>query len=138
MWSATIGSTVLYFILGVLGALAYQVNPNGSLLDAINGSPESNNFTKLVVYLFPIVALASGIPVYSIIVRYNLLENQICSKGWANFFGVLLPWIIMIPFYSGGYLNIFINWSTIVVNSIVNFILPPIIFLRALNRYSAG
>lgn len=114
------------------------MNPDGSLLDAINSSPESNNFTKLVVYIFPIVGFASSIPVYSIIVRYNLLENQICSKKWANFWAVLLPWIIVIPFYSGGYLNYFINWSTIIVNNLVNFIIPPIMYLRALNKYSTG
>jgi len=40
--------------------------------------------------------LLPGIPVYSIIVRYNLLDAKVCGQGWANFWGVIFPWIISI------------------------------------------
>ena len=37
--------------------------------------------SRICVYLFPPVALMSGIPVFSIIMRYNLLENKVVGKG---------------------------------------------------------
>jgi hypothetical protein len=36
--------------------------------------------SQISVYLFPIVVLLSGIPVFSIIVRYNLLQSNLCRK----------------------------------------------------------
>jgi len=53
------------------------------------------------VYAFPEVVLVSSIPVFSIIVRYNILESGLMGKHWANVFSVLLPWIIAVPFYTG-------------------------------------
>lgn len=66
----------------------------------------------------------------------NFLDRGFLA--WANFWGVILPWIIAIPFYPGGGVAIFMNWTTLIVNSIVNFILPPIIFLKALKNHSEG
>ena len=43
------------------------------------------------------IVLLPGIPIYSIIVRYNLVESNICKPGWANFWGVLFPWLLSIP-----------------------------------------
>jgi hypothetical protein len=43
----------------------------------------------------------SGIPIFSIIARYNLVENRVCRKLFANFWAVVLPWVIAIPFYAG-------------------------------------
>jgi hypothetical protein len=52
---------------------------------------------QITVYLFPLIAVASSIPIYSIIVRYNLIENRICSTRWANFWAVVFPWFLAIP-----------------------------------------
>lgn len=29
-----------------------------------------------------------------IIVRYNLIDNEVCNKYWAFFFSVIFPWLI--------------------------------------------
>ncbi len=54
---------------------------NNRILGVINHSKYSNVISKILVYLFPLMVLATSIPVYSIIVRYNLLQNRVCSKG---------------------------------------------------------
>lgn len=36
--------------------------------------------SQICVYLFPIIAFQSSIPVFSIIIKYNLTQNGICSK----------------------------------------------------------
>lgn len=102
VWLATIVSTVLFVIIGWLGALAFSLPPDGSvnILQAIesNGfvvvcfffytssnSGSSRGFLHVVsqicVYLFPAVVLLSGIPVASIIIRYNLMQSGLCGKG---------------------------------------------------------
>ncbi len=86
--------------VGFLGALAFP-NLNGAdILTALNRQ-DATIFDQITVYLFPIIVVASGIPVYSIIVRYNLVENNICGLRWANFFAVILPWLLAIPLTAG-------------------------------------
>ena len=40
-----------------------------------SGSPAATFVLKLSVYMFPIVAIVSSIPVFSIVVKYNMIEN---------------------------------------------------------------
>ena len=42
---------------------------------------------KTSVYAFPVVCLVSSIPIFGIIIKYNLLENGF-SKPWAFFWGI--------------------------------------------------
>jgi hypothetical protein len=55
----------------------------------------------------------------------------------ANFLGVLLPWLICIPFYTGSGFSNVVNWGGIVFNSAVNFIIPPIIYICMVKRQKA-
>jgi hypothetical protein len=43
-------------------------------------TPNIMVISKIATYVFPSAALLSGIPVFSIIIRYNLLENHIMNK----------------------------------------------------------
>ena len=36
---------------------------------------------RITVYAFPIITQLSSIPIYSIMIRYNLIENKICNKS---------------------------------------------------------
>jgi hypothetical protein len=76
------------------------------------------------VYLFPIVAIVSSIPVFSIVIKYNCIEN-----GWtpraAVLWGVVFPWIVAIPLlYQPNALNQFINFSSLFFVSFTDFIVP--------------
>src|ERR1043166_8898022 len=42
----------------------------------------------------------------------------------ATLLSTLLPWIIVLPFQSGFWLNIFTNWASLLFTSSSNFILP--------------
>src|SRR5271156_6098484 len=46
----------------------------------------------------PSAVLLSSIPVFMIVIRYNLLRGDFCSERWAIFFSSILPWIFVIPF----------------------------------------
>jgi len=131
IWGAALISTVSFFILGYFGALSYHFPPDGDILSVINSSPESNAFDKALVYLFPLMVLATTIPVFSIVVRYNLLQNKVFPKGLSNFIAVVLPWILVIPFLTGSGLNAIINWGTLIFASVANFIIPFLVYFKA-------
>ena len=62
-------------------------------------------------YLFPIVSVLSSIPVYSIVIKYNCVENGF-SHRFSFAWGVLLPWIVALPLvYQPNALNQFVNFS---------------------------
>jgi len=123
--------TILFLFIGILGGISYKISDTGDLLSAIDASPQGGLVSSICVYLFPISVVATSIPIYSIIVRYNLLENKICGKPMANFIGVILPWLVTIPFYTGKGLSNVINWSSLISGGIINFIIPFWIYVRA-------
>jgi len=125
--------TLLFVMVGLLGGFAFQISADGDLLSAIDSSGQGGLISSICVFLFPISVVATSIPIYSIIVRYNLLENQICNKPMANFIGVILPWLVTIPFYTGRGLEYVINWSTLISGGIINFIIPFWLYVRARN-----
>ena len=42
--------------------------------------------------------LITSVPVFAIVVRYNLLRGDICSTRMAIFLSAVLPWLFAIPF----------------------------------------
>ncbi|KAM9966838.1 hypothetical protein ACTFIR_007073 [Dictyostelium discoideum] len=133
VWISTSFSTVLFIIVGVFGALTFSsMSPNSTILSLINLSNKANIFSKLSVYLFPFIVLASTIPVFSIIVRYNLTQNKFFPTWIANLISIVLPWLIVIPFQTGDWLNIISNYSSLFFGSIANFIIPFILYIKCL------
>ncbi len=100
---------IMFLSLGLLGSwgrgYSAAFTSGQDLLAAVSAASVSTSASLAASYLFPIVALLSGIPVFSIIVRYNLLENGV-SKLWANFWAVLFPWAAALCVYSGSILNV--------------------------------
>jgi len=123
--------TVLFLIIGILGALSYHISNEGDLLSTLD-SGNGGIIVAISVFLFPISVVATSIPIYSIIVRYNLLENKICEKPMANFIGVILTWLVTIPFYTGQGLLEVMNWSTLISNGLINFIIPFWLYINAM------
>jgi len=82
------------------------------------------------------VALLSSIPVFSIIIRYNLIESGVVTnKKAANFWAVIFPWIIGVFFYTGAGLDSVINWTSLFVNGLVNFIIPLLLYIMAHRKH---
>ena len=80
--------------------------------------------------MFAPAALITGIPVFSIIIRYNLLENKICGPLPANLFAVVLPWVLALFFFAGSLLNNLIQWSSALLFVELNLLLPMLLYVR--------
>jgi len=140
VWISNCLATVMFVSIGIFGALAFDFGNTDDLLSVINTSTTGINhyIAQVCVYLFPIAALLSSIPVFSIVIRYNLIENKICRKSFALFWSVIFPWVISIIFYTGAGLFELINWASLLVNGFVNFVIPMILFVLAIRKTFDG
>lgn len=79
---------------------------------------------KTSVYLFPIVAVVSSIPVFSIVIKYNLQENGF-SKLSGFLWGVVFPWLFAFPLiYMPDVLGQVVNFTSLVFVAFTDFIVP--------------
>ncbi|CAJ0750994.1 17603_t:CDS:10 [Entrophospora sp. SA101] len=111
-------STVIYLLLGIFGGMSYKMDLSSNIISIINDSNERSIISLITTYLFPLAILITSIPVYTIIIKYNLIRNNYCGKNLANILSSALPWIIIIPFQTGYWLNVFMNWTTLIFTNI--------------------
>jgi hypothetical protein len=133
IWSALLPAIVTFTLLGWIGALAINTTSTTDLLASLS-TPETSTIAQIATYLFPWAALVSGIPIYSIIIRYNLIENNICTTTWANFWSVIFPWISAFCLMSGNLLNTALNWGSILTTIPLNLMLPAFLYIVAKQR----
>ncbi|RIB01852.1 hypothetical protein C2G38_2255946 [Gigaspora rosea] len=117
-------STAVYILLGLIGGMAFQIDPNSDIITVINKSDQKNWLTIASTYIFPVAVLITSIPVYTIVIRYNLTRSGHCKGALATFLSSVLPWIVVMPFQTGRWLNEFVNWTNLFFTSVSNFIVP--------------
>ena len=131
---ALTGATLIFVSLGALGALAYASFPDSTdVLDKLNQS--GNTLMRVTYFVFPVVVNLTSIPIFSIVIKYNFLSNQVVSKPVASFIAVVLPWLLTIPFYTGAGFNTIVTWTGVFVSGIVNFIVPMYMYVLAIRKY---
>lgn len=128
VWSSTIVCSIAYLVFGLLGAMTYQ-NVASNLLENLSNSP--HDATKVCVYIFSLGVIGLGIPLFSIIIRYNLFGGGVCSDKWAAFWGTVFPWLFAWAFYQGSAFDAFVNWTSLFFNGFINFVIPIAVYLRA-------
>eukprot|EP01116_Phalansterium_solitarium_P002004 TRINITY_DN11864_c0_g1_i1.p1 TRINITY_DN11864_c0_g1~~TRINITY_DN11864_c0_g1_i1.p1 ORF type:complete len:512 (+),score=139.81 TRINITY_DN11864_c0_g1_i1:206-1741(+) len=127
IWISGIASWIGYLGIGLLCAMA---NP-GVASDDMLGFMATDQFpivTIVATYLFALGVIAPGIPVCSITIRYNLFIGKVCGKWSSYFWGVISPWLISFVFCRGELFADLLNWSSLVFNGIVNFLVPLILY----------
>ncbi|TPX49916.1 hypothetical protein SeMB42_g01485 [Synchytrium endobioticum] len=126
VWSSVLISLFSYIGLGILPALAFNID-YGNLLTAM---VTQGLLGRITGYLFSIVILVSSIPVFFFVSRANLVQNDLANPTMATFLSHLLPWICVIPFQTGTMLATFIAYTSLAFVSIANFSIPLLIYIR--------
>ncbi|KAI9300601.1 hypothetical protein BJ944DRAFT_291577 [Cunninghamella echinulata] len=126
LWISVIVSSLFYIILGICGAMAFDMPGSSDILSILSATGKTPSL--VTAYLFPVVALVTSIPVFTIVIRSNLLRGQICNRSWSIFWSNFLPWIVCIPLQTKDYVGTIQNWSSLFFQSTVNFILPFILY----------
>ena len=125
--------SITMLIIGTVAALAFppELGSNKNLIDFANGSDRA--LTIAAVYVFCLANNITTIPVFSIMIRYTLLEHKILRKPWiANLLAILLPWMLVIPFSTGSGFDVIIEFGGSIFIGVTCFVAPPVLFLCAL------
>jgi len=133
IWSAAVASTVGYAVIGILCALSFQKLSSDDVLKTLS-QPKTFILTRISAYLFSLFIISPGIPVYCISTRYNLYMGEVCGKKASFFWGVIAPWLVGFIFCQGSRFADFLNWTALIFSSVVNFILPLVLYLFALRH----
>lgn len=161
LWGATTLCIIIYVIIGIPGAYVFsdvlqgpvtgtcQRNVDDSTFNCPNDlmqvmtnpstAPWGDNHAATImlqtsVYMFPIVAVVSSIPVFSIVIKYNLVENGMSERA-GFLWGVVFPWLTAFPLlYMPDILAQFVNFTSLVFVSFTDFIVPFALYYKLQNR----
>ncbi|KAH8548355.1 hypothetical protein BGW37DRAFT_506885 [Umbelopsis sp. PMI_123] len=134
IWLSLGTSCFFYILIGITGAMSYSMNGSSNILDFLR--TDGWIASKVAVYMFPLVALVTSVPVFTIVIRSNLLRGQICGKYLAHFLASGAPWLVVIVLQTSDWLNMFLNWTSLFLQSSVNFVLPFALYFIS-KRYEA-
>eukprot|EP00039_Didymoeca_costata_P020335 m.340903 g.340903 ORF g.340903 m.340903 type:complete len:559 (+) comp19629_c0_seq1:222-1898(+) len=146
-WPATAG-LFMKLMAGLFGAWAYQLvteasdghrvprtNPDATDILNLLMLKDQSAFSQYAAYIWDITTLIPGIPVLAIMIRYNLLNGNVCGQFWSFFWGVVFPWIVTAFCYQQDMLNSLCNWIAIIVQGYINFVIPAMLYHDSLIRY---
>lgn len=116
VWGSVVISCLLYIPIGWVGASAFHSGNSSTILNVLEDT-RPNLAAVISTYVFPLCmsppshsmrpaglmlkapgVLVTSIPIFAIVIRYNLLRGKICSKTAAFFWSAIFPWIVVIPF----------------------------------------
>lgn len=165
LWSSTTFSMLVFIFVGILGALAFpgvlagpatntcqrEAMKSGGCASSLATALENSSFnhylkthaaleivTRCSVYLFTLTAVMSGIPIFSIVIKYNLMENGF-TKISAIFWGVIFPWIVGFPLsYMPNVLSTLLNLTSLVFVSFTDFVVPWALYVVLQRRREMG
>eukprot|EP00550_Attheya_septentrionalis_P006573 CAMPEP_0198290160 /NCGR_PEP_ID=MMETSP1449-20131203/8119_1 /TAXON_ID=420275 /ORGANISM="Attheya septentrionalis, Strain CCMP2084" /LENGTH=421 /DNA_ID=CAMNT_0043988619 /DNA_START=161 /DNA_END=1423 /DNA_ORIENTATION=- len=106
--TASILSAVLYIVVGALGAMAIPNVSENMLSSMIAGA--FGTTTQIGASLFAFVIIGLGIPLFSVLMRLNLVGSGLCSQKTGNFFAVYLPWALSWTLYFGESVKELLSW----------------------------
>lgn len=122
VWMASTFCFVTYLVVGWVGASALrdELSVSTDLLTGLN----RHGLARPADVFFPIMAALSGVPIFAIIIRDNLLESGACGKTMATFLSTGVPWTVALIFQTGDGLQNVINLTSLFFSSVINFIIP--------------
>ena len=129
IWTASFTSTVMYIAFGVLAAASFD-SPGENIL-VVLASNKTAPATQFASAFFGISEIGVGVAIFCVIVKNSLLQTGLLNKGLSQFFGSLFPYLISWYMYQGKSLLVMLNWTGLLVNGLVAFILPLVLALVA-------
>ena len=129
IWLSSFIATVVYILFGILAAGTF--NSPGEDILVVLASKKCSSLTRVAAASFGVAIIGSGVPVFCVIVRNQLLHSGVFNDTWSKFLGTLGPYLISWYMYQGKTLMIVFNWAGLLVNGMIAFILPLVLALVA-------
>jgi len=138
-------SMVGYILVGLLGGMAFEpfFNSSNTLLSELQHiSPEAPRTLRVVAHstiqAYSVSANMASIPIFCILMRYNLQDGMGISRFWASAISILVPFVLAIGFYCGEGFHTAVNLSGTFTCALVNLIGPSLFFICALRQTRAA
>ena len=64
-----------------MGAASFRIEGSTDILATLSTSNQNKVLIIIVNILFPIAVLVTSIPVFAIVIRYNLVRGDFCSNS---------------------------------------------------------
>ncbi len=135
--TSVIASTAIYVFIGVFGALAFPHIMSGNVLELMADQGSSSTMTQISVYMFSLSTIGLGIPIFCIIMRYNLYVGNVVGAWGSKFWGAIFPWLVSFFLYQGTGFVRFVSWTSLLFTNFTNFILPSYIYILSLDEEEA-
>lgn len=126
-------TTILYVLVGLLGAMAIP-NVNINMLKPMVSGAYGPTL-QWAGWFFAFFIIGLDIPLFSVLTRYNMVSEGLCSDLGANTLVVYLPWAVSWAFYQGDAIEELLSWGGVLFTSAAAFILPLYLALRVLVFY---
>lgn len=126
VWGSTLASTLLYAAVGWLGGLAFAHIPD-NMLELLASHAAVGPLTRVCALLFGVAIIGLGIPIFCVLMRYNLVLGGVCEQGVGAFMGGVLPWLISWAVYQGHAVMNLLTWTGLILNGFIDFLCPVIV-----------
>lgn len=127
-------AVALFWLIGVFGGGAFEpyYDSNDDLMSMLNRLTGNLSLLgKITANVYAIASNLSSIPVLSIVMRYNLINDGLLGPTKATLFSTVVPWLLCVVFYTGRGFNLIVNYGGNCISSVVNFIVPVFLFVFA-------
>ena len=136
IWSSSILVVVLYTICGLGGGVGIHDVPDNFL--AYLSAGHLGLMSQVTANLFSFFIIGLGIPLFQVVMRYNLVHSEVVSPRVGVLMTSVLPWGLSWMVYQGhGILEVF-TWSGLCLNGLVGFMLPVLVSITALGLVGGG
>ena len=132
VWGPTFLGLLLKLLFGVLGALAFASYTHENVFDIMLEESGTPAITRVATYIYAIGTILPGIPPVSIILRYGLYTEGLCSPTWAMIWAVVFPWVVGLFLAHAEAMMTLMNWTALFASGFTNFILPILLWIKAL------
>lgn len=127
--SGSVMSAMLYIILGTLGALSND-KVNDNMLQSFMAGGQGITM-QITSFFFAVFIVGLGIPLLSVLCRLNLTGSGY-SELTGDVLAVYLPFGFSWLFYRGHMITLLLTWGGNLFTSLVAFLFPIFLALRAL------
>jgi len=140
-WSLGL-SVITFAAVGVCAGWAFPLFYDGdnTMLSEMHHikNPTLQHIAGVSVDVYAIAANLASIPIFSIMLRYNLVEQRLLGKRSAGFVSVVLPWVVSVLLYCGSGFQEIVQIAGSFTSSLVNLIVPSCLFLASQRAVSSG
>lgn len=131
IWAACMSSAVAYCLVGYLGGVAIH-KASDNVLDELTSSLAPTS-VRLGGGVFAFAIIGLGVPVYCVLMRYNLRAGGL-SVFWSHILAGAGPWAVSWLLYRGhGILHV-LSWSGLILNAGIDFIAPMILMVHSTSK----